>query len=153
MQFNQASKLAKPAPAHYSSISCNSCPLGWVQRFNLIISSAWKHFLLLIFHSFTYRSLRQKCRFCTVCFTGLIIFCQQIFARQHTNKLGIKKKYICCQSSSHFLEVSALVISCMFCKEASQGAVRSVPGIQWTWGQAVRALQHLKHLSRIQSGN
>lgn len=150
MQLNQASKLAKPAPAHYSSISRYSCPLGWVQKFNLI---SLKAFPCVNFRLIHLQVTTAKCRFCRVCFTGLWIFCQQISRTQSANKLGIKQKYIYCQPSSHFSEVSALVIRCMFCKKVPQGTVRSVPGIRWTWGHAVRVAQHLKHLSRIQSGN
>lgn len=144
MQLNQASKLAKPDPARYSSISHYSCPPGWVQRFNLISLEAFPSVNFTLIHL---QVAKEKMQILHSTFYRFMSFLPvNLYKTAH--KLGIKQKYICCQPPSHFLEVSTLVIRCMFCKEAPQGTVRSVPGIQWTWGHAVKGSAALKASER-----
>lgn len=136
MQLNQASKLAKPAPAHYSSISHYSCPLGWVQRFNPISLIAFPSVNFTLIHL---QATKAKSRFCAVYFTGLWIFASKSLEDSVKMNWGSNRSVYTVSHPPIFKKVSALVTRRMFCKEAPLGTVRSVPGIRWTWGHAVRA--------------
>lgn len=127
-------KICKTSPCTLQLISYYSCPPGRVQRSNFISLTAFPS----VNFTLTWKPLRQNADF-AVCFTGLQIFASKYQEDNIQVREGSNRSIYPVSQPPIFKTASALLIRHMFCKEAPLGSVRSVPGIHWTWGHAVKA--------------